>query len=49
MDADGDVGLHLAIFVGGEWTGLFEHGVVDADFSDVVQQAHHIQITALGG
>ena len=49
VDADLDVRLDHAVFLGGQRPGLLEHGVVDADLADVVEQAHQVEVAPLVG
>ena len=46
-DADLDVRLDLAVFLGSQRAGLLEDVVVDADLADVVEQPGEIEVAAL--
>src|SRR5271165_2059157 len=48
-DADLDMGLDLAILLGGQRPGLLEDLVIDADLADVVQQSRKVKVAAFLG
>ena len=39
----------MPVLVGSQRAGLLEHGVVDADLADVVEQAHQVEVAPLVG
>ena len=44
--SDLDMCLNLAIFLGRQGAALLEHVVVDANLTDVVQQARQVEVAA---